>query len=162
MQRTKTIDVVTVSSSTGYIEPCNKISIIIDTIFKENFVRLANQNSSLYEADGFTFKQFIQNAFGKCHVSKESLAHIMALFDRIVSTTDFVLKPQNSNRLLVGLIIIVSKYNKLTKFFDKLFNIVSSDLEKIEKEVLSLLNNDIFVSQDAITNYVEAIYASDK
>ncbi len=162
MQRTKTIDVVTVTSSTGYIEPCNKISVIIDTIFKENFVRLANQNSILYEADGFTFKQFIQNAFGKCHVSKEALAHIMALLDRIVSTTDFILKPQNCNRLLVGLIIIVCKYNKLPKFFDKLFNIVSSDLDKIEKEVLSFLNNDIFVSQETVLNYMEAIYAIDK
>lgn len=158
MQRTKTIDVVTVKSSTGYVEPCNKVNIIVETIFKDNFVRTGNKNSILYEEDPMLFKQFMLNTFGKIHISQEALANVCLLLDRIVSTTNFVLKPQNANRLLIGLILIVFKLQKLNKFFDKLLNLSKDILESIEKEVSHFLNHDFSINKELQTEYINEIY----
>lgn len=160
MQRTKTIDVVVQKSSESFVLPCSKMAIIVDTVFKENFVRETDKNSILYETEYVPFKQFAQNSFGKCPASKEILAHIFALMDRIVSTTEFVLKPQNANRLLAGLIIIVNKHqSKLTKFYDKIFNMTKEEIQEIEKEVRQYLT-EIEVPSDLLKDYVEHIYKS--
>ena len=158
MQRTKTIDVVTVTSSTGYVEPCNKISTIVDTIFKENFVRIANVNSPLFEEDSIVFKQFILNIFGKLHIGKELIAQVIALLDKVVSTTTFILKQQNANRLIIGLVIGVYKANKLTKFFDKIFDLSNKELENIECEVGSLLDKTYKIEKSLIEEYIKEIF----
>lgn len=160
MQRTKTVDVIFVTSAKDYIAPCAKLSAIIDSIYKDNFVRIPEENSILYEKDFLPFKNFSQNLFGKCHSSKDVVAHSVALIDRVISNTNFILKPNNSNRLLVGIFLLVNRYYKTPNLlFEKIFNLNKNELELIEKEVFYLINSNVEVPKNMLSDYIDQIYA---
>lgn len=158
MERTKTIDFVATKSNKDFVNPCNKICLIVDTIFKENFVRSCDVSSILYEPECLPFKQFIQNAFGKYNPSKDMIGHIIALLDKIVSTTNYVIKQNNINRILIGLLSIITKYYRINKFLDKMFEISINDISNIENEVNVLIGNNASVDNIIIKDYSDIIY----
>ena len=159
MLRTKTVDVIFVTSAKNYIYPCQKISTIMESFYKDNFVRLPDENSILWENEFLLFKNFSQNLFGKCGSSKEVVGYCVAIIDRIVSNSNFVLKPNNSNRLLVGSFTLVNKHLNIQGLeYEKIFNLELSEIEKIEQEVYILTGKNIEIDKDFLHEYVESIY----
>ncbi len=159
MNRTRTVDVIFVASSKDYIAPCQKLYTIMETFYKDNFVRLPDEESILYEKDYLPFKNFSQNLFCKSASSKEVVAHCFALIDKIISNTSFILKPNNSNRLLVGVFVLVNKLYKTPNLqFEKTFNLNKNELENIENEVLYLAGSDISFDKNLINEYIDQIW----
>ena len=159
MERTKTVDVVFVQSSKNYIEPCSKINKILESIYKDNFVRLPEEDSILYEKVFIPFQSFSQNLFGKCKVDKSIVAWCLALLDKIISNTNFILKPNNSNRLLLGILGLINKKENFSDNYLKLFsNLNNYELEMIEKDALYLLGDSIYIDKDLLDQYTKELY----
>lgn len=155
INRTKTVDVIIQSANKDYVQPVAAIVTVLESIYRNNFVKIADKNCLFYEETYLPFKNFAQNLFGKFSSSKEIVAHTFALLDKIISNTSFFLKQNNTNRLFVGCFKLANDYYKKEIKFENILNLNHDELKAIEKQTYDLLGEDIYIEKKLIDEYIQ-------
>lgn len=158
INRTKTVDVIIQSHSSEYIKPIAALMTVLESIYRNNFVKIAEKNCIYYEETYLPFKNLAQNVFAKFMSSKEIVGHTFSLFDKITSNTSFSLKPNNTNRLFIGCFILANNYYKKEIKLENVLNLNNEELKLLEKQTYELLGEDIYIEKKLIDEYIQFLY----
>lgn len=157
MRKTQTMDIAATQCS-KYEKAASKLHKVIESIFKDNFVRLVDKNSPFFEKEPINFRNYILNIFSK-GLSKEVIALATRYLDRLVSDLDFFIKSQNVNKLYLGLLIVA--YKQLQKDYKNLAKILSMKPEEIkllDSEASKLLKNNFSYDKEKLNEYIRFLH----
>jgi len=155
-------------------EKLNELELKIPEILTE----ISNQNSNVeYNPDDpfssksppkVTLQYFLGRFKRYSKIEQSTLIIILIYADRMCTTSGIILNPHNIHRIILGCLLLATKYNEDIYFtneqYAKIGGVTLKELNRLEYCSIQLLNCKLYVSEDLFQKYSKYIenYSTEK
>ena len=112
-----------------------------------------------------SIKDYLEHIYKYSKINSSTIALILIYIDRICNVTKCKLSYYIIHKLILGAMILAIKYNEdvfcSLKFYAKLGGITLNELYNLEVNFISLINFNLFVSDELFSKYNDYLLSSD-
>ena len=112
-----------------------------------------------------SIKDYLEHIYKYSKINSSTIALILIYIDRICNVTKCKLSYYIIHKLILGAMILAIKYNEdvfcSLKFYAKLGGITLNELRNLEVNFISLINFNLFVSDELFSKYNDYLLSSD-
>ena len=112
-----------------------------------------------------SIKDYLEHLYKYSKINSSTIALILIYIDRICNVTKCKLSYYIIHKLILGAMILAIKYNEdvfcSLKFYAKLGGITLNELRNLEVNFISLINFNLFVSDELFSKYNDYLLSSD-
>ena len=112
-----------------------------------------------------SISKFIQRIIKYTQMENSTLVLMLIYIDRLCDLNKFKLNYFNIHKIIIGSMIIAIKYNEDdyydVSFYSKITGVSQKEFKKIEYEMLSLLDYNLYVNEDIFYKYDNYLKAED-
>ena len=171
-------NIINVSSNSNDInEKINKkiiikISELLTNICDENTKDIKNEKNPFIKSfvskniPTISIKDYLERLSKYSKINSSTILLILIYIDRLCNIYKFKLSYFNIHKLILASMIIAVKYNEddrySIKFYAKLGGITKTELCSLEYNFISLLNFNLFVSEELYKKYNDYISSADE
>ena len=171
-------NIINVSSNSNDInEKINKkiiikISDLLTNICEENTKDIKNEKNPFIKSfvskniPTISIKDYLERLSKYSKINSSTILLILIYIDRLCNIYKFKLSYFNIHKLILASMLIAVKYNEddrySIKFYAKLGGITKTELCSLEYNFISLLNFNLFVSEELYKKYNDYISSADE
>ena len=112
-----------------------------------------------------SIKDYLEHIYKYSKINSSTIALILIYIDRICNVTKCKLSYYIIHKLILGAMILAIKYNEdvfcSLNFYAKLGGITLNELRNLEVNFISLINFNLFVSDELFSKYNDYLLSSD-
>ena len=112
-----------------------------------------------------SIKDYLEHIYKYSKINSSTIVLILIYIDRICNVTKCKLSYYIIHKLILGAMILAIKYNEdvfcSLKFYAKLGGITLNELRNLEVNFISLINFNLFVSDELFSKYNDYLLSSD-
>ena len=139
-------------------------TLIIVSIFINIFILALIKPFLAKKIPSISIRDFFERIVKYTHIENSTLVLILIYIDRLCDMQKFRLNYYNIHKIIISSMLIAIKYNEDeycdNTFYAKVGGVSRKEIDKLEYEILSLLNFTLFVNEelfDKYNNYIRSV-----